>query len=279
MPPPASLAGEAGEPARADRVDAVARGRFSTVKGDGMKSSFSVVLVEPRFSGNIGLVARVMKNFGVSDLRIVGGPELKPQAWKRAMHGRDVLASARFFGSLEDALRDVDLIVGTTGVPSHTDRGHLRISLTPRDLASRVRQIRGRVALLFGRENFGLYNKELARCDVLVSIPAHPDYPILNLSHAVAILLYELFLPIARPHRPRRASGFEKENALRMLGELLTAVNYPPHKRATTEVMLRRILGRAMLSEKEFYTLMGVVSRALKAARAREDSGRSTEGC
>ncbi len=231
-------------------------------------TEFTVVLVGPKFSGNIGLVARLMRNFGLSDLRIVQGPVLRRQAWRRAMHGRDVLASARLFNSLEDAIRDVDYIVGTSGVSSSSDRRHLRGAVTPRFFATRVRRVGGRVALLFGRESFGLSNEELARCDLLVTVPTHPDYPILNVSHAVAILLYELFLPLARPHRPKRASGFEKEVALRRFRELLDAIDYPLHKRAGTEVMVRRVLGRAMLSEKEFYTLMGVISRAIKKASA-----------
>ncbi|MGQ9582453.1 MAG: RNA methyltransferase [Thermoplasmatota archaeon] len=230
------------------------------------RTEFTVVLVGPRYSGNIGLVARLMKNFGLRDLRIVQGPALRRQAWRRAMHGRDVLASARFFTSLEEALVDVDYVVGTSGVSSRSDRGHLRGAVPPRYLASRVRRVGGRVALLFGRENFGLFNEELARCDILVTVPTHPDYTILNISHAAAILLYELFLPLARPHRPKRASGFEKEVALRRFRELLEAIGYPRHKRAGTEVLVRRVLGRAMLSEKEFFTLMGVMSRAIKKA-------------
>ena len=228
---------------------------------------FSVVLVGPKFQGNIGLIARLMRNFGVKDLRLVDAPELRSQAWKRAMHGRRILEAARSFKTLDEALRDIDYVVGTTGIPSKHDKKHLRNSVTPRDFAKRVRRVGGKVGVLFGRENFGLFNEELQKCDLLVSIPADPEYPILNISHAVAIVLYELFQPRARPHKAQKASGFEKEVAIRRFRELLELIDYPEYKKPLTEIMFRRIMGRATLSEWEFYTLMGVFSKAIRKAK------------
>ena len=228
---------------------------------------FVVILVGPRFSGNIGLIARLMKNFGLTDYRLVDAPELKPQAWKRAMHGQDILAAARFFKTLDEALGDIDYIVGTSGIPSKHDKKHLRNFVKPGELAKGIRRISGRVALLFGRENYGLSIEELRKCDLLVHIPASPVYPILNISHAVAIVLYELYLPRAKVHIPKKASGFEKEVVNKKFSELLEAIDYAPHKRANTEIMFRRILGRAVLSEWEFFTLMGVITKATKRAR------------
>jgi len=247
------------------RLPAVARDRVK--KGNTGEPpaacEFSVILVGPKFQGNIGLIARLMKNFGVSDYRLVNGPELKSQAWKRAMHGRDVLAAAKAFKTLDEALKDIDYIVGTSGISSRHDRKHLRNYIRPPEFAKRIRRISGRVGLLFGRENYGLSVEELAKCDLLVHIPTNPEYPILNISHAVAIVLYELFQPQARVHVPKKASGFEKEVVNRKFTELLELVDYPAHKRANTEIMFRRILGRAVLSEWEFFTLMGVFSKTI----------------
>ena len=230
---------------------------------------FSVILVQPKFQGNIGLIARLMKNFGVSDLRLVDAPELRPQAWKRAMHAQDVLEEASPFKTLDEALRDVDYIVGTSGISSKHDKKHLRNFVRPHEFAGRIRRMTGRVGLLFGRENYGLSVEELTRCDLLVHIPTSPEYPILNISHAVAIVLYELFQPQARVHVPKKASGFEKEVVNRKFMELLELVDYPAHKRANTQIMFRRILGRAVLSEWEFFTLMGVLSKAINKAEGR----------
>ena len=225
---------------------------------------FSVVLVGPKFQGNIGLIARLMKNFGVKDLRLVDAPPLKAQAWKRAMHGRRVLETAKNYKTLDEALKDIDYIVGTSGIPSKHDKKHLRNAVTPKDFVKRIGRVGGKVGLLFGRENYGLFNEELQKCDLLVSIPADPEYPILNISHAVAIVLYELFQPKARPHKAQKASGFEKEVAIRRFRELLELIDYPEYKKPLTEIMFRRIMGRATLSEWEFYTLMGVFSKTIR---------------
>ena len=251
------------------RHAAVARDMVIRAKHDEAPAGleFSVILVGPKFQGNIGLIARLMKNFGLSDLRLVDAPALRTQAWKRAMHAQDVLEAAKTFETLEEALKDIDYIVGTSGISSKHDKKHLRNAVTPRDFAGRIGRVGGRVGLLFGRENFGLFNEELQKCDLLVSIPADREYPILNISHAVAIVLYELFQPRARPHKALKASGFEKEVAIRKFRELLELIDYPDYKKPLTEIMFRRIMGRAALSEWEFFTLMGVFSKAIRKAR------------
>ena len=254
------------------RLPAVARDEVQAgkEKEEPERLEFSVILVGPKYQGNIGLIARLMKNFGLSDLRLVDAPELRPQAWKRAMHAQDLLEAARSFKTLDEALEDIDFIVGTSGISSRHDRKHLRNFLRPRDFAKRIRRISGRVGLLFGRENYGLSVEELTRCDLLVHIPTSREYPILNISHAVAIVLYELFQPQSRVHVPEKASGFEKEVVNRKFAELLELVDYPAHKRANTQIMFRRILGRAVLSEWEFFTLMGVISKAILKAEAKK---------
>jgi tRNA/rRNA methyltransferase len=254
------------------RLSAVARDEL-TAKNEKEAPAvleFAMILVGPKFQGNIGLIARLMKNFGVSDYRLVNAPELKSQAWRRAMHGRDILEGAKFFKTLDEALQDIDYIVGTSGISSRHDRKHLRNFVRPGEFAKSIRRISGRVGLLFGRENYGLSVEELTRCDLLVHIPTNPEYPILNISHAVAIVLYELFQPQARVHVPQKASGFEKEIVNRHFSELLEVIAYAPHKRANTEIMFRRILGRAVLSEWEFFTLMGVLSKAIGRAQRKK---------
>jgi len=167
-------------------------------------------------------------------------------------------------GDFETALKDTDLIVGTSGIDTESEKRFARISVTPRDFAARVAKMSGRVALLFGREDFGLLDEELRRCDLLTTIPASPEYPILNLSHAVTILLYELLAARAIKHGKREASGMEKEKLHEAFESLLAATDYPAHKRARTEVMFRRLIGRAVPSKWEFHALMGVIQRATK---------------
>ncbi|HEX9341624.1 MAG TPA: RNA methyltransferase [Thermoplasmata archaeon] len=229
-----------------------------------------VVLVGPKNEGNVGAVARAMKNFGISDLVLVDPCAIGDEAYKRAMRGADVLARARTVGSLDEALKDADLVVGTTGITTKSERRFPRISVTPREFATRVAAMDGTLAVLFGREDFGLLDEELARCDALVSIPAAAGYPVLNLSHAAAILLYEMFAGKPEP-RPREASGSEKEHLHSAFRDLLIATNYPTHLRARTQIMFRRLVGRAVPSKWEFHTFMGVLTRATKTIRRSKD--------
>src|SRR5213592_2485361 len=125
-----------------------------------------------------------MKNFDASDLVLVNPCPLGIEARQSAMHGVDILESARVFPDLASALKDADLIVGTSGIDTESEKRFPRIAIGPRDLAIKVHDVQGTIALLFGREDFGLLDEELRRCDLLVKVPASTGYPILNLSHA-----------------------------------------------------------------------------------------------
>lgn len=223
-----------------------------------------VVLVEPKNEGNVGAVARAMRNFGAAELVLVKPCPIGDEARKRAMHGIALLEQARTADSVELAVQGADILVGTSGIDTHSEKHFSRIAVTPKDMAARTAPLEGTLALLLGREDFGLFESELARCDLLVKVPASEDYPILNLSHAAAILLYEL-REAQRPRRaPREASGMEKEKLHEAFAALLDATTYPPHKRARTKVMFRRLVGRAVPSKWEFHALMGVLQRATK---------------
>ena len=223
-----------------------------------------VILVEPKSEGNVGAVARAMRNFGARDLVLVKPCPLGDEAYKRAMHGVEILQAAKKADSLDSATRGADLVVGTSGIDTRSEKRFARISVAPRELATRVAPMQGTVAVAFGREDFGLFETELARCDLLVTIPAAADYPILNLSHAATIVLYELFTARAGTRSRREASGLEKEKLHEALAALLDATDYPMHKRARTKVMFRRLVGRAVPSAWEFHALMGVFQRATK---------------
>jgi|SRR6267143_1869364 len=226
-----------------------------------------VVLVEPKNEGNVGAVARAMRNFGIEDLVLVNPVRLGPEARQRAMHGADILERARTVKDFEAAVAGADLLVGTSGIDTESEKRFARIALSPRELATKLQNAKGQVALLFGREDFGLLEGELRRCDLLVKIPAAEPYPILNLSHAVAIILYELFAARAPGRAVREMSGLEKEKLHASFIGLLDATDYPVHKRARTQIMFRRVLGRAIPSKWEFQALMGVFQRATKRIR------------
>lgn len=232
-----------------------------------------VVLVNPRIEGNVGAVARSMANFGFRDLWLVNPCQISEEAYKRAKHASWILEEAKRVTTLDEALEGISLVVGTSGIVSYGERHFLRIPLTPRDLASKIRNFEGSVALLFGREDLGLSQEELMRCDLLVHIPASRDYPVLNLSHAVAIVLYELYQSGTEYRGPTPASEVEREKLNEFFMELLKAIDYPEFRRERTGIMFRRLMGRAVPTKWEFYTIMGVLKDATELIRRRKQNG------
>jgi TrmH family RNA methyltransferase len=227
-------------------------------------SRISIVLVEPKVAGNIGAVARAMLNFDLDDLVLVRPCERGQESFKRAMHADKVLDMAKVFSGLDEALKGCDYIVGTSDETTQLDRKHLRKAVTPRELVEHLKKVPGKVAIMFGREDFGLFNSELEKCDMFVSIPNSEKYPTMNLSHAVAVILYELFLSKAEVWRPTSSSDFERSKLKEMFEAYMDAIEFPSHKRRNARTMFKRIVGRADISKWEFYTLMGVFSRAIK---------------
>ncbi len=159
-----------------------------------MKPKVRVVLVGTEGEVNLGFVARLIANFAAEELYLVA-PKADPrsdEALRYSAKARNVLENAVMVKDLEEALKDVDLSACTSArVGYRTDV--LRNPITPRRFAELAKNY-SKVAVVFGRESVGLTREEIAKCDLLVTIPANPDYPVLNLSHAVAIVLYELWL-------------------------------------------------------------------------------------
>jgi len=238
-------------------------------------SAPAVVLARPREEGNVGAVARAMANMGLADLRLVEpAPRLGDTARAFAMHAHDLLDGATRHPDLASALADREVVVGTASL---RERAWPQPVLTPRELPGWLeREAPGaRVALLFGSEVSGLDSDELARSTVLVSIPAAPAQPTLNLAQAVLILAYELYLargtPGALASRPgERAQVRQVERLFADLESLLAEVGFA---RDTTfrrvALDLRQLLGRAQPSEREAVILSGILRRTRHAlARA-----------
>ena len=225
---------------------------------------FYIVLVEPKNSGNIGAVARAMMNFDVDKLYLVNPCELDGVCYARAMHATKILDDAKAFSCFEDAVKNLDYLVATSSIESKTDKRHLRNPLLLQDFAEKVSEVEGKVGLVFGREDYGLFNEEIAACDIMLKIPTSESYPSLNLSHAVTIVLYSLYLKKAYIPKRRRPMGpLEKKKLYEFFGQLLEDIDYPPHKKEHTKIMFKRIMGRAMPSKWEYHTLMGVFSKTL----------------
>lgn len=223
-------------------------------------ATLTVVLIGAEHPGNLGAVARAMKNFGVQELLLIAprcSPE-EPEAKNRAKWANDVLERARTESMA--ALEAYDLVIGTTGGLGN-DYNLPRTPLLPSDLAERLAGVKGRVALVFGRESDGLTNEELSACDFTVTIPTSEAYPILNLSHAVAILLYAV---TAATHAERIGETFplvrapEKRQLQKMIDGRLDALDFSTEeKRETQRLLWRRLVGKSFLTQREAMALMG----------------------
>src|ERR1044071_4200044 len=226
-----------------------------------MLSNIRVILVRPRGSGNIGSVARAMKNVGARELAIVGQARAR-SFWARAMavHGREILTEAKCYNTIREAIADCTLVVGTT-CRSGLYRKH---SQPPRELAPSMMAAaqKGKVALICGPEDHGLSNKDLEHCQLLITIPTHPDYPSLNVAQAAMICLYEIYVGTLKtsergPIELARAEQIERlfdrmRHSLLKIG-FLDSEN-PEHML----LAFRRILGRAGLQEKDVRILTGL---------------------
>ena len=181
-----------------------------------MTVRLDVVLVRPKEDGNVGAVARLARNFGADRLVLVAprrrsGSRPTDGPWEASPSCEGGESSRPSV----DAVREADLVVGTTDMSTgRSNCAYLRRSVSPERLGEMLLPLTGRVALVFGPEDNGLSRTELARCDLLVHIPARREFPTLNLSHAAAIVLYAVHRARG-PARPRNDAGSGGDRAER----------------------------------------------------------------
>jgi tRNA/rRNA methyltransferase len=241
-----------------------------------------VVLVRPKEDGNVGASARTARNFGADRLVLVAArARVGPEARRRAMGGLPLLRAARRASSFADAVVGADLVIGTTDLSTGRSTAFLRRSVSPERLGEIVRTTEGRVAVVFGPEDNGLSRTELARCDLLVHIPARREFPTLNLSHAVGIVLYAIHRARG-PDDPETTpapevlllNGKEKELFLDRLTELIGRTDYPAHKRRGLILLFRRLLGRSTPTEAEYRMMLGLLKSLGRALEGKGSHGR-----
>ena len=244
-----------------------------------MAQDIAVAVVDADTPGNVGTVARAMKNFGFSDLLLVSPPSLEPDGEAYGFAGKareDVLPNAREITF--DELVASYHTVGFTAITNEDGSKHVRYPFsTPVELSERLQAVDAPTALVFGRERVGLTNEELARLDEVCSIPASPDYPTLNLGQAATVALYELRdLTLAENQLPDpavdRAAEGQIEAFYDQIEDFLAGLHYPAEKRPKTMRLVRRLIGRAHPTERELTTLRGLFRRA----RQQSEHGRST---
>jgi tRNA/rRNA methyltransferase len=242
-----------------------------------------VVLVEPQHPGNIGAVARAMKNMAVSRLILVNPADhLAMEARMMAMHAVDILQHAQVVDTLSQAVADAGYVVGTTrrlGKSRQAQHSSRTIAPLLLELAAS-----NPVALVFGREDSGLSNDELAQCHELIYIPAHPTFGSLNLAQAVLLVCYELYLATASHPMaalPPLATAAELERLYTRMRAVLRRIGFL-HGSNPDRMMgyFRRFFARHGLKSRDVKIFLGVfrqvewyISRHLV-----EESSRSSNG-
>ena len=254
---------------------------------DGWKHNIYFVLVEPGEPGNIGASARAIKNMGFRNLCLVKPPaEMTEEGRWFARNANDVLESAAVHDSLNEAIRDMAVIVGTSrrtgkrrGASLPVEKGTERIH----DIAAN-----NKVAILFGRETKGLYNDEVDECGFMIKIPSSEIQPSLNLSQAVLIVAYELSKYGEAMENRRRCNRKKYDNSslmenLKAHGEIeplyrriagvLELLEYVPrgdrNLLKNIIVNLKHFIGRAGITEKELKMLLGICTQIEKKMNKR----------
>ncbi|MFH1256436.1 MAG: RNA methyltransferase [Candidatus Diapherotrites archaeon] len=231
-----------------------------------------VVLSRTEGEENIGFAARAMKNFGLEKLVLVNpkASHLSGLAKSRAMHAKEILANAKTVKTLKEALKAADFSVAVTARPLRARKGIKGFS-TPKELAEKFVGTNASVALVFGNEKNGLGAEEVGQCDFMLSIPSSRKYFSLNLSHAVVIVLYELFKAkkSAEPRAEKTAKRKIKRALLERFSDLADASGSIDDKK---EVMrsFKALVARSPITEKEAKAVLAVLSEAGKSLALRK---------
>jgi TrmH family RNA methyltransferase len=222
------------------------------------------VLVRPRHDGNVGAVVRVAANFGVPEITLVA-PEcdLEGSDFHRMTMGAESRVSLRTVASLAEAVADAEVVVATT---SGRERDPRHLS-TPTEVAERLRaSSASSVAVVFGSERGGLTQQELRRSHMLLTIPANPDFPTLNLVQAVAITLAALQVdersaPRSADPLDAPASDSEFDAALSHLERALVETRFLEKTNpARVTWQVRNLIGRAVPSRREVAIVRGLAA-------------------
>jgi TrmH family RNA methyltransferase len=240
-----------------------------------MKSSLdniSIVLVDTKTPANIGSVARAMMNMGFSRLVLVDPPEDKHgEAHKLAAGAHEILDKAEVRRTLEDAVSDQGLVIGTS---RHKGRRRRNIH-TPREMAAQAVPLltQNKVSLVFGNEVNGLENTDLALCHELISIPSSAAFSSLNLSHAVMVVMYEFFVAstASSPGKTKLAPDRELEGFYEHMKNTLLNIDFIDDRNMERLMLsLRQLFGRTRLDAREVRILRGILSAVDRSSPSKQ---------
>lgn len=238
----------------------------------------TIVLVEPEHEGNVGAIARSMKNFGLSTLILINPQcEINETLRNRAKHAQDVVDNIKIINSFND-IPKTDILIGTTAQLG-TDYNITRTPVSIDHISEKVDSSQ-EITIIFGREGNGLTNEEVEKCNILITIPAHKKYPVLNLSHAANLVFYELFKQKISCNEDEKhtahltpISQIEIKQLTSLYTQALDKLKFSTEtKRETQQKLWRKIVGKAGLTKRESFILMGFFRKIIQEDEERLDN-------
>ncbi len=241
---------------------------------------FTVLLVRPEHAGNIGSIARLMKNFNFVNL-VVFNPVESAEIIRShhtqgfAMHGKDILLNAEIIelksqnthlDKYKELLQKFDLVIASTAKGMHY-KNIRRLATFPAELILPISENPITIALVFGKESRGLTNEEIEFADLLLRIPSENAYPTLNLSHACGIILYEIYnkihnVAIGRGIKPvLLANKNDKQLLYNSIKSLSKSLKIRPYIAENVFFSFKNVFERAFISKKELNLILSVFSK------------------
>lgn len=242
--------------------------------------SFTVILVQPEHSGNVGSIARVMANFNFPSLVLFNPIEKLEKIFSYetqgfAMHGKNILMNAEVIqpksershlSEFENMLSQFDLVIATTA-KGKRNSNIKRTGIFPEHFELPFSKKAMNIAILFGKESRGLTNEEIQLSDIILRIPTHNYYPTLNISHACTIILYEVFkkthnINIGRGKHPvLLAEREDRKILLQTIGDIIQKLKVRNYKQKRVYYAFRNVLERSLITKKEVSLILGVFSK------------------
>ncbi|MCD6563808.1 MAG: TrmJ/YjtD family RNA methyltransferase [Thermoproteales archaeon] len=229
----------------------------------------SVAIIEPLYEMNIGYIARTMKNFDIKKLYIVNPRcEIGETARMYASHAQDIINNIIIVNSFKELTKKFNFIVGTTGkIPKRPSI--IRRYIYVDRLAEIISNFSGKFLIVFGREDIGLKNDELELCDVVANIETSQKYPILNISHAAAIIFYEIF----KKSKEKYSTPEKKLPSRKEIDLFLKYIEYSlklqgKKKESISRAILKikRLIGECPFTENDLRLMLGIIRELYEKA-------------
>ena len=228
-----------------------------------------VILVEPKIEGNIGAIARLCNNFNINKLVLIAPQvdHLHEEARKRAKHSIKYLETAVVVNTMEAIKSDYSFLIGTSA-KAGLNYNVFRQPSFPWDLGEIQNVSQGNVGIVFGREDRGLSNEELRLCDILINIPVPGEHNVLNISQAVAIILYELWKELTQIEKKiieeRISTSVERAILFDLVKELIDIIHYEEYRKPIAFHSFTTVINRSFSSSEEIHSLIGIFKTILQ---------------